>query len=82
MQLTKYAIYPFEKYIGKPLTDDELALITVYFGGELKKMPASLITSEPDVFSSLYERHWHIKAFTQQLSVQYPENCLYKTNEH
>lgn len=73
MQLTKYAIYPFEKYIGKPLTDDELALITVYFGGELKKMPASLITSEPDVFLVCTSGIGTSRLLSQQLSVQYPE---------
>lgn len=36
MALTSYAIRPFEKYLHKPLPNDELALITTYFGGQTK----------------------------------------------
>ena len=33
---TKYAIRPFEKFINGHLSDDEIALIALYFGGELR----------------------------------------------
>jgi len=33
---TKYAITPFEKFINKKLSDDEISLITIYFGGQLQ----------------------------------------------
>lgn len=36
--LTKTAIHPFEKYMGKKLTKDEIELIAIYFGGEIELM--------------------------------------------
>ncbi|KRM12604.1 PTS sugar transporter subunit IIA [Paucilactobacillus suebicus] len=33
---SKYAVKPFEDYIGKTLNDDEISLIAVYFGGQLR----------------------------------------------
>lgn len=35
---TKYAIRPFEKFINGQLSDDEIALIALYFGGELRSI--------------------------------------------
>lgn len=38
---TKYAVTPFEKFINKKLSDDEISLITIYFGGQLQDMNRS-----------------------------------------
>lgn len=39
--LTKKAVKPFEDYLGKCLNDDELALISIYFGSELERLSSS-----------------------------------------
>ncbi|MFT8812196.1 BglG family transcription antiterminator [Oenococcus sp.] len=33
---TKFAVKPFEQFVKKTIPDDEIALIALYFGGELK----------------------------------------------
>ncbi|MCW3779214.1 PTS sugar transporter subunit IIA [Levilactobacillus namurensis] len=51
MNLTKYALKPFEKFMGVPVSSDELALIVVYFGGEVKRISPEWMSSkqQPDV---------------------------------
>lgn len=36
-EITKKVVAPFEKTIGHQLTDDEVALITIYFGGAIRE---------------------------------------------
>lgn len=39
--LTKKSIQPFEKYLNKTLTTDEIELIAIYFGGEIELLDNS-----------------------------------------
>lgn len=73
MELTRYAVVPFEQFIGESLTDDELGLITAYFGGELRKIPASSRAGSPDVYLVCTSGIGTTRLLLQQLSVRYPD---------
>lgn len=38
MNLTKYSLQPFEEFLGASISNDELVLIAVYFGGEVQRL--------------------------------------------
>ena len=37
---TRFSVRPFEEFVKKDIPDDELALIALYFGGEIKAIEA------------------------------------------
>lgn len=40
-EITRKVVVPFEKYIHQPLSDDEIALIAIYFGGAIREQKTS-----------------------------------------
>ncbi|GGL57371.1 BglG family transcription antiterminator [Sporolactobacillus putidus] len=73
MELTRYAVTPFEMFIGELLTEDELALITIYFGGELRRSPLPSMSSKPDVYLVCTSGIGTTNLLFQQLSARYPD---------
>lgn len=84
---TKYAVKPFEEYINKPLNDDEISLIAVYFGGQLRDLHrktdwntdvllvcSSGIGTSVLLKNQLVTRYPNIK-FSEPLSVFQFKNC-------
>lgn len=74
MNLTKYALKPFEKFLGSPVSSDELALIAIYFGGEVKRLsPGWLgVEKEPDVMLVCTSGIGTSLLLYQQLTAHYP----------
>ncbi|GKT04084.1 BglG family transcription antiterminator [Furfurilactobacillus entadae] len=69
---TKYAVHPFEDFINGHLTDDEVALITLYFGGELRAIETQQ-TGQPDVLVVCSSGIGTSFILQQQLTQRYPE---------
>ncbi|WP_341778547.1 BglG family transcription antiterminator [Levilactobacillus sp. HBUAS70063] len=46
MNLTKYALKPFEEFLRAPVSNDELVLIAIYFGGEVKRLSPDWFETE------------------------------------
>ncbi|WP_261810655.1 BglG family transcription antiterminator [Levilactobacillus humaensis] len=74
MSLTKYALKPFEDFLQSPVSSDELALIAVYFGGEVKRISPDWLASEkqPDVLLVCTSGIGTSLILYQQLSDRYP----------
>lgn len=74
MSLTKYALKPFEDFLQSPVSSDELALIAVYFGGEVKRISPDWLDSEkqPDVILVCTSGIGTSLILYQQLSDRYP----------
>lgn len=74
MNLTKYALKPFEKFINAPVSSDELALIAVYFGGEVKRLSPEWLAAEkqPDVLLVCTSGIGTSLLLFQQLAARYP----------
>lgn len=49
MNLTKYALKPFEEFLQAPVSSDELVLIAIYFGGEVKRLSPDWLEAEEKV---------------------------------
>jgi len=75
MNLTKYALKPFEEFLHAPVSSDELALIAVYFGGEVKRLSPDWLESEkqPDVILVCTSGVGTSLLLYQQLSARYPD---------
>ncbi|MCI1880693.1 MAG: PTS sugar transporter subunit IIA [Sporolactobacillus sp.] len=78
LQLTRYAVQPFEQFIGESLPDDEIGLITVYFGGELRKRPKSFKALHADVYLVCTSGIGTTEFLLQQLSVRFPDIAFSK----
>ncbi|WP_164504700.1 BglG family transcription antiterminator [Levilactobacillus huananensis] len=74
MSLTKYALKPFEDFLRSPVSSDELALIAVYFGGEVKRLSPDWLDAEqqPDVILVCTSGIGTSLILYQQLSARYP----------
>ncbi len=68
---TKYAIRPFEKFINGHLSDDEIALIALYFGGELRSIE-SRRREQPDVLVVCSSGIGTSYILQQKLAQRYP----------
>ncbi|WP_125583758.1 BglG family transcription antiterminator [Levilactobacillus cerevisiae] len=75
MNLTKYALKPFEELLHAPVSSDELALIAVYFGGEVQRISPDWLASEkqPDVLLVCTSGIGTSLLLYQQLSARYPD---------
>lgn len=84
---TKYAIQPFESYVGQKLSDDEISLIAIYFGGQLREISRKnrwntdvmLVCSSGIGTSVLLKNQLTAKypdvSFSEPLSIFQFENC-------
>jgi mannitol operon transcriptional antiterminator len=71
--LTKYSITYFEEFISRHLSNDEIALIALYFGSELRKLEEkTLAKEEPDVIIVCSSGIGTSIALEQQLCSRYP----------
>lgn len=74
MNLTKYALKPFENFIDASISSDELALIAIYFGGEVKRVSPDWLAAEQktDVVLVCTSGIGTSLLLFQQLSAHYP----------
>lgn len=71
--LTKYAIKYFEDFISRRLSNDEIALIALYFGSELRKLEEKKLLKEtPEVFIVCSSGIGTSTALKQELHSRYP----------
>ncbi|MBP2032611.1 transcriptional antiterminator/mannitol/fructose-specific phosphotransferase system IIA component (Ntr-type) [Clostridium algifaecis] len=71
--LTRYSVYYFEKFISTHLSDDEIALIALYFGSELRKLEEKALKNEkPDVIVVCSSGIGTSIVLEQQLRSRYP----------
>ncbi len=71
--LTKYSVHYFEEFISRHLNDDEIALIALYFGSELRKLEEkNWANEEPDVIIVCSSGIGTSIALEQQLRSHYP----------
>lgn len=71
--LTRYSVYYFEKFISTHLSDDEIALIALYFGSELRKLEEKTFENEkPDVIVVCSSGIGTSIFLEQQLRSRYP----------
>lgn len=71
--LTRYSVYYFEKFISTHLSNDEIALIALYFGSELRKLEEKSLKSEkPDVIVVCSSGIGTSIFLEQQLCSRYP----------
>ncbi|MBV4416637.1 BglG family transcription antiterminator [Clostridium tyrobutyricum] len=71
--LTRYSVRYFEEFISRLLSDDEIALIALYFGSELRKLDEKTLTDEkPDVIVVCSSGIGTSIALEQQLKSRYP----------
>jgi transcriptional antiterminator/mannitol/fructose-specific phosphotransferase system IIA component (Ntr-type) len=68
---TKMAIQPFEEFVNTTLSDDEIALIAVYFGGQLRDINENT-DSTPDVLLVCSSGIGTSVLLKNQLSQRYP----------
>ncbi|MCH5463938.1 BglG family transcription antiterminator [Levilactobacillus tujiorum] len=75
MNMTKYALKPFESFLNTSITDDELALISVYFGGEIKRVSPDWFGAgeNADVLLVCTSGIGTSQLLYQQLTKRYPE---------
>lgn len=72
--LTRYSVKYFEEFISRSLSDDEIALIALYFGSELRKLEEKTLKKEKiDVFVVCSSGIGTSIALEQQLKVRYPQ---------
>lgn len=45
-KITRKVVIPFEKFMGCSLSDDEIALIAIYFGGAIREQRLHLVTQD------------------------------------
>jgi len=71
--LTRYSVYYFEKFISMRLSNDEIALIALYFGSELRKLEEKTFENEkPDVIVVCSSGIGTSIVLEQQLRSRYP----------
>jgi len=71
MQLTRYTIQPFERKLGTKISDDELALIAIYFGGEIRNATPT-ISSDVEVLVVCTSGIGTSRLLLKQLITHYP----------
>lgn len=74
MSLTQFSLRPFEQFLKMAIPSDELALITVYFGGEIRRLSPDWLASakHPDVWLVCTSGIGTSQLLYQQLATRYP----------
>ncbi|MFT8328600.1 MAG: PTS sugar transporter subunit IIA [Oenococcus oeni] len=76
---TRFSVRPFEEFVKKDIPDDELALIALYFGGEIKAIEAeNLKKQKNDVMIVCSSGIGTSRILKQQLEDRFPEVAFSK----